>query len=158
MNDKGKKQLFQSAAFTGILLAFFLILTGLIFAGKKNWENGLRAAVEQVLPASEWQCGDMVPLKSNYSVSAACFKISNIKSPSKKYYALILRMSSYLGPLPAVFLFQDDRASFEGIAYLNNSVSKEFSQNKFNRQIDYWTDTASLIVKSALAAQEASKK
>ena len=144
--------------FTGTILAFFVVLAALIFAGKKNWETGLRSAVEQVLAPDEWQCGDMIPLESNYSVSAACFKVSNIKSPSKKYYALILRMSSYLGPLPAVFLFQDDRASFEGIAYLNNSVSKEFSQNKFNRQIDYWTDTASLIVKSALAAQEASKK
>jgi len=157
MNEKGQKLLVQSAIFTGIILAFFIILAGMIFAGKKNWEKGLRLAVEQVLPANEWQCGDIIPLDSSYSVSAACFKISNIKSPSKKYCALILRISTYFGPLPAVFLYQDDKATFEGIAYFNNSVAKEFSENKFNRQIDYWTDTAALIVRRALAAQEASK-
>ena len=157
MNEKGKTLLFQSAIFTGIILAFFIILAGMIFAGKKNWEKGLRLAVEQVLPPNEWQCGDMVPLNSNYSVSAACYKVSNIKSPSKKYYALVLRISTYFGPLPAVFLYQGDKAAFEGIAYLNNSVAKEFNENKFNRQIDYWTDTATLIVRRALADQEASK-
>ncbi|MBO4547153.1 MAG: hypothetical protein J5700_06210, partial [Treponema sp.] len=104
MNQKGQTQLFQAAVFTGTILAFFVVLAALIFAGKKNWETGLRSAVEQVLAPDEWQCGDMIPLESNYSVSAACFKVSNIKSPSKKYYALIMRMSSYLGPLPAVFL------------------------------------------------------
>jgi len=157
MNEKGEKQLFQSALFTGIILAFFLILAGMIFAGKKNWENGLRLAVEQVLPTNEWQCGEMIPVNSNYSVSAACFKISNIKMPSKKSYALVLRISTYYGPLPAVFLFQDGKASFQGIAYLNNSVAKEFTENQFNRQLDYWTDTATLIVRRALEAQEASK-
>lgn len=157
MNDNGKKQLFQSAVFSGIILAFFVILVGLTFAGKKNWENGLRLAVEQVFPANEWQCEEMLPLNSNYDVSAACFKITNIKMPSKKSYALILRITSYYGPLPAVFLFQDDKASFQGIAYFNNSVSREFSENKFNRQMDYWTDTATLIVRRALAALEASK-
>ena len=157
MNDKGKKQLFQSAVFTGIILAFFIILAGMIYAGKKNWETGLRLAVEQVLAPNEWQCGDAVPLNSSYNVSAACFKIANIKAPSKKSYALILRISTYFGPLPAVFLFQDDKAIFEGIAYFDNSVAKEFGQNQINRQIDYWTDTATLIVRKALAAQEASK-
>ena len=127
----------------------FCILAGMIFAGKKNWEKGLRLAVEQVLPANEWQCGDIIPLDSSYSVSAACFKISNIKSPSKKSYALILRISSYWGPLPAVFLFQDDRATFEGIAYLNNSVAKEFSENKFNHPVIYtWIRVFLLILYS----------
>lgn len=157
MSENGKKQLFQSAVFTGIILAFFLILAGMAFAAKKNWENGLRLAVEQVLPPNEWQCGEMLPINSNYSVSAACFKISNIKMPSKKSYALIMRATSYYGPLPAVFLFQDDKAVFQGMAYFNNSVAKEFSENKFNRQIDYWTDTATLIVRRAIADKEASK-
>lgn len=157
MNEKGKKLLFQSAVFTGIILAFFIILAGMVFAGKNNWDKGLRLAVEQVLPPSEWQCAEAIPLNSNYSVSAACYKVSNIKSPSKKYFALVLRISTYFGPLPAVFLYQNDRASFEGIAYLNNSISKEFSENKFNRQLDYWTDTATLIVRRALADLEASK-
>ena len=157
MNEKGKKLLFQSAAFTGIILAFFVILAGMILAGKKNWENGLRLAVEQVLPPNEWQCGDAIPLDSSYSVSAACFKISNIKSPSKKYCALVLRISTYYGPLPAVFLYQNDKAAFEGIAYMNNSISKEFAENKFNRQLEYWTDTATLIARRALADKEASK-
>jgi hypothetical protein len=157
MNEKGKKQLFQSAVFTGIILAFFIVLSGMVFAGKRNWENGLRLAVEQVLPASGWQLGDMLPLKNNYSVSAACFKVSNIKAPSKKSYVLVMRIATYFGPLPAVFLFQDGKAEFQGIAYMNNSVAKEFSDNKFNRQIDYWTDTAALLVRDAIAGEEASK-
>ena len=113
MNEKGKKQLFQSAVFTGIILAFFIVLSGMVFAGKRNWENGLRLAVEQVLPASDWQLGDMLPLKNNYSVSAACFKASNIKAPSKKSYALVMRIATYFGPLPAVFLFRTARPSFK---------------------------------------------
>ena len=40
---------------------------------------------------------------------------------------------------------------------MNNSVAKEFSDNKFNRQIDYWTDTAALLVRDVIAGEEASK-
>ena len=157
MKERGQKQRFQSIIFTGMLLAFFLILSCAIFLGRKNWDKGLRLAVEQVLPASEWQCGNAIPINSNFSISSALYEIVNIKSPSKKSYALVLRISTYFGPLPAVFLYQDGKATFEGIAYLNNSIAKEFKENKFNRQIDYWTNTAALVVRKALESQEASK-
>ncbi len=154
MNESAKKQLLQSGVFAGLVLALFLILSAFVVLGRKNWENGLRSAVEQVLPASEWQCGKMIPIDSNFSVSAACFELVNKKSPSKKSFALIMRIATHLGPQPAVFVCQDGKTAFCGAAYFNSSLAKEFERSKFSRQLDYWTQIADSLINKAAQAEE----
>ena len=156
MNEGAKKQLFQAGIFTGIILAFFLTLALFSVLGRKSWERGLRAAVEQVLPPSEWECGEFVKIDSSLSVSAACFELVQKNSPSKKSLAVILRATGYWGPLPAVFVVQDGKADFKGMAYMQSSAARAFLDSKNDRQIVYWQDIAQELARSA-AGQEAKK-
>ena len=156
MNEGAKKQLYQASVFTGTVLAFFLILALFCVLGKKNWERGLRAAVERVLPKSEWECGEFVKIESNFSVSAACFELVQKNSPSKKSMAVLLRATGYWGPLPAVFAVQDGKAEFKGVAYMNGSAERAVLEAKNDRQILYWQKIAEEIAQSA-AKTEAKK-
>ena len=149
MNSGSKKQLFQAGVFSGILVAFFLILSLSVALGRKSWERGLRAAVEQVLPADEWACGEFVKIKSNFSASAACFELFSKKAPSKKALAVILRATGYWGPLPAVFIVQDGKARFMGIAYTRGSASRAFLESQNDRQTLYWKGAAQEIAAEA---------
>ncbi|MBQ3835959.1 MAG: hypothetical protein IJR40_05700 [Treponema sp.] len=152
MNEGAKKQLVQTGFFTGIVIMFFLILSLFSVLGRKNWERGLRAAAEDVLPADEWQCGKLLKIESNFSVSAACFELSKKNEGSKKFRAVIVRIASYLGPLPAVFVCKDGKAEFMGIAYFKTSLSQAFVDGKDDRQLLYWKGVAEGI---ALEAEKA---
>lgn len=156
MNEGVKKQLTQSGIFTGMILFFFLALSLFSVLGRKNWERGLCAAVEQVLPPAEWQCGSVVKINSNLSASAACFDLIKKNESSKKRYALVLRITSYLGPLPAVFVLQDGKAEFMGVAYLESSMAQAFVDGKDDSQMLYWKKLAEDIAKDL--QKEAAKK
>ena len=149
MNSTAKKQLIQTGAFTGIILFFFLILALFSVLGKKNWENGLRLAVQSVLPPEEYSCGNLLPIDSSFSVSAACFELSKKNEPSKKPLAVILRIASYWGPLPTVFVCLDGKAEFKGVAYMNNSIARALEETKNDRQTAYWLKVASQIAQGA---------
>ena len=145
MNDGTKKLLSSTGLFVGIILSFFLILAAFSVAGKKSWERGLRAAVEQVLPPEEYECGELVKINSSLSVSAACFELLQKNSPSKKSLAVILRATSCWGPLPAVFAVQDGIAEFKGMAYMNNSAERAFMEAKNDKELLYWRNVAQEI-------------
>ena len=151
MNESAKRQLAQTGIFTGVVLFFFLLLALFSTLGKKNWEKGLRAAVEQVLPQDEYQCGELVPIESSFSVSAACFELLKKSEPSKKYRALVLRISSYWGPLPAVFVCGEGKTEFMGAAYMKSSVSRALEEEKDDRQMLYWKKIAGEIAWGAAA-------
>ncbi len=155
MTDATKKSLIQSGFFTGIILALFLILSLFTVLSRSNWERGLRSAVEDVFTDDDFRVGDMVKIDSAFSVSGAVFELDSNKTRSKNY-ALILRITGYYGPLPAVFIYQDGKVSFKGIAYFKNSVSREFDKNEFDAQISYWTARAKDIIE--LAAKAEAKK
>ncbi len=158
MNQGAKKQLIQAGVFTGTLLLFFLTLALFAVLGRKSWERGLRAAVEQVLPPSEWQCGKMLKIDSSFSSSAACFELVKKNEPTKKCQALIMRASSYWGPFPAVFVVRDGKAEFMGAAYTNNSVSRALEDAKNDSQSLYWAKIAGEVAQSAsLAARQAAE-
>lgn len=142
MNVGAKKQLVQTGFFTGIIVIFFLVLSLFSVFSRKNWERGLRLAVEDVLPSEEWQCGKFVKIDSSLNVSAACFEAVKKNESSKKAYAVILRIASYMGPLPAVFVYKDGKVEFMGIAYFKTSLSQAFVDGKDDRQILYWKDVA----------------
>ena len=85
-------------------------------------------------------------------MSAACFELSKKNEGSKKFRAVIVRIASYLGPLPAVFVCKDGKAEFMGIAYFKTSLSQAFVDGKDDRQLLYWKGVAEGI---ALEAEKA---
>lgn len=157
MNARSNKLLEQCGIFSGIICALFLLLSLFIVLSRNSWENGLRAAVENVLPAPEYFVGRKIPVdkKSN---DAICFELShNVdgQMPAAQNMALVMRVTTYYGPLPAVFSYEYGRAHFEGMAYLKSSVKNEFVESKTDRQMAFWLSSAERIFEEA--AQNVSK-
>ena len=142
MSEKAKKQLCQAGIFTGIVLFFFLALALFVFLGKKSWENGLRSAAQDVLNSKEYTVGKFIPIDNSFNVSAARYELFKGNEPSRKLKAVVLRVASYWGPLPAVFVCDDAKAEFMGIAYMKSSVSKALEAEKEDKQMLYWEKIA----------------
>lgn len=128
-----------------------------IVLSRNSWENGLRAAVENVLPAPEYFVGRKIPV-SKKSNDAICFELSRDvdgQMPAAKNMALVMRVTTYYGPLPVVFSYEDGRAHFKGMAYLKSSVKDEFVESKTDRQMAFWLSAAEKVFEEA--AQNVSK-
>ena len=153
MNAKSDKLLEQCGIFSGIICTLFLLLSMFMVLSRKSWENGLRAAVENVLPSPEYSVKGEIPVnkKNNDSI---CFELSHNKDIGQM--ALVMRITTYYGPLPAVFTYEDGQTRFEGIAYLESSVKNEFLETENNRQMSFWLSTAEKIFEEA--AQNISEK
>ncbi len=152
MNARSNKLLEQCGIFSGIICALFLLLSLFVVLSRSSWENGLRAAVENVLPEPEYFVGSRIPvdMKTN---DAICFELfhdeGGMQMPSSKKMALVMRVTTFYGPLPAVFSYENGHARFRGMAYLKSSVKDEFVEDKTNRQMAFWLSTAEKIFEDA---------
>ena len=142
MNYGPKKSFVQCGAFIGIICAFFLVLSLFIVLSRGNWERGLRRAVQSVLPSSEYSVGKMLRLEEGGG-NFACFEISrNSDGTLREFsegFAIVMRVTTYYGPLPAVFIREGGETRFVGIAYLGSSVTEEFSDADRSRSMDFWS-------------------
>ncbi|MDE5776535.1 MAG: hypothetical protein K2H67_06625 [Treponemataceae bacterium] len=152
MNYGPKKSFVQCGAFIGIVCAFFLVLSLFIVLSRGNWERGLRRAVQNVLPSSEYSVGKMLRLEEGGS-NFACFEISRNSDGTLREFsegvAIVMRVTTYYGPLPAVFNRERGETLFVGIAYLSSSVAEEFSDADRSRSMDFWIGQADEIFDAA---------
>ncbi len=146
MSNRGKKLLKDYCIFIGFIVFFFCILLLLSLFSYKKWSNGLKNHVEEVLgrtsPGS-YIVGDNIKIHSLFSVSAACYKVlpareeNNIKVGN--VYAVIMRVTTIYGPLPAVFIYDDvNGTSFKGFSCLDEELEKHFEETLRNSQLQYW--------------------
>ncbi len=153
MNAKSNKLLEQCGIFSGIIGALLLLLSMFMLLSRNSWENGLRAAVENVLPSPEYFVEKEIPVdkKSN---DAICFELLHNRddgqTSASRQMALVMRITTYYGPLPAVFIYEDGQTRFEGIAYLKSSLKREFLETENNRQMSFWLSSARKIFEEAV--------
>lgn len=147
MDEKTKTQLASCGSFTGILLLLFIILSGLVFLSLSSWENGLRKNTDYVLQgySENLHCGEMLPIKEGIVTSAAFYQLMD--KDTVKGYAAIVRMTTYYGPVPAVFIQEQNSSEviFAGVYGLRSSINMEFSNDSNDLVINYWKDKCSRI-------------
>lgn len=157
MNYGSKKRLVQFGEFIGIVCAFFLVLSLFIVLSRGNWERGLRIAVQNVIPSSEYSVGKMLRPEEGGG-DFACFEISRNSDGTLREFseglALVMRVTTYYGPLPAVFVREEGETRFAGIAYLKSSVAEEFSDADRSRSMDFWIEQADEIFDAAARLRE----
>ena len=149
MSDTSKTQAVRMGIFSGIIMLFFLLLSLFIALARKNWERGLKIAVDSVLEESGARAGKMIRLDEALSSSAALFELEEKNTALKNNFVLIVRDTTSWGPLPAVFVYREGRASFLGMAYMKNSISRAWAPGIRDRQTDYWQKKASVIFEDA---------
>lgn len=152
-----KNRLKTYSIFTAILLLMILILSGFTYLAKSNWNTKLAENVEDVLKVSRpaefsegrLRIGNPVDMNSTISVSSNMYEVVNNFDKVVKH-ALITRVTTYYGPMAAVYLYdKKDGVTFEGFACLNSRVSAQFINTESDLILNYWKDKAEKIFENA---------
>lgn len=151
---KTKEFLRGYGIFFGIILSFMLILAlfGKLAAGR--WERGLRQSVATVLDekqAGAWRLGAAVRIKTPLAMGAAAYRATRVEDGADAF-AVILRVQTLFGPLPAVFVQTgEEPAAFIGFASVHGRVAVLLDSFAASPRISYWRRK----IKSILEASEA---
>lgn len=129
----------------GIFIAILVVLFGLLIypikAGQKAWQNNLKNTVETVLEESEpntWTVGNPVKINNSFQLNAACYEARNRKT-GDVHKAIIIRIQSFYGPLPAVFTVdKDSNITFVGYCGIHGRVLEQLNSNRNSSRINYW--------------------
>ena len=157
--DKSKmKELLRIyGIFLGILIFMLGIIIGAVKISERRWENKLRAAVVKVFSENtedERQIGKFIKIKSPASLNAALYEINDLRSASKDY-ALILRVQTLYGTVPAVFLYnKDGGAKLIGFAAISGRIKRLLQDDSSNPRISYWEKRIPEIVNDTLKDTE----
>ncbi len=145
-----KKFFINYAFFLLILSVLFGILIYATVLSKKSWNNNLSKSVQKVLDEYEpetWTVKDSIVINKPISVNCAAYQIKNNMDNSSAV-AVILRVTTFYGPLPAVFIYNDDEnITFAGFSSLHGRVRQEAQGTKSDKRINYWKSKIPEILK-----------
>ncbi len=138
--------------FLGIIVFLFLISVLMIFASRSSWQKGLKNEVQTVLrekSLTQYTVSDFIKIDSSISYSAAVFHLKS-STGSDKNYAVIVRINSLYGPLPAVFLYNKNRGTeFVGLASVHGRIQKIFEESQSSIRLEYWNKKVPQIIQKA---------
>ena len=146
IDEKTKKVLQMFSIFFGIIIGMTVILVTMTLLSRTSWKNGLAIEMQTVLDKyeeSQYTVGKNLPVNSNLSTSSAVYSLlkKNAKS-SEKYYGIIVRMPSILGPVPAVFIYTEknkiSEVKFAGYALDNGKAVDTIKLQSTSNIMNYW--------------------
>lgn len=149
-NDNTYKTFFINyGIFVAILVILFGVLLYPIKLAQKSWQRNLKFNVEFVLDEKEpnsWTVENSVKIKNPFCLNAACYDVRNRKS-GELYKAIIIRVQTFYGPLPAVFTVdKNNNIEFVGYSSLHGRISEQLTSNKTNKRINYWKQKIPAII------------
>jgi len=129
----------------GIFIGILTVLIGLLLypikLSQSSWQNNLKKTVENVLEENypnTWNVENSIKIKNTFQLNAACYEVRNRKD-GNTYKAVIIRVQSYYGPIPAIFLVdKNNNKSFVGYTALHGRIAKQINYNQSNSSLNYW--------------------
>lgn len=129
----------------GLLLAFFAVFFFLTIYGsvlsRKAWQKNLRPSIEKVLEEKEpntWILEKYVRIENPFTLNAVCYEARN-RMNGDVYKAVLLRITTFYGPLPAVFLVSpDNNVELAGIADFHGRVKTQIETSVNSVRAEYW--------------------
>lgn len=142
---------------SAIIVTVFVFLFYSVKLSRKSWNENLKKSVETVLEEKlpdEWLVGNPIRIKNSLSSSAVAYKIRNKKDMSEAV-AVIIRIQSFYGPMPAVYICKtiedfnyeekaDAKAEemvkveFVGYSSVHGLVERQLTFNGSDKRIQYW--------------------
>lgn len=108
MEDKTKENLRVYGIFFGFIIFMTAILILFVSFARESWRKGLALDIQNVLNENNensYIVDEYVAVDSLISTSSAVYTLLKVgASPSEKYYGIIMRVPSIIGPIPAVFV------------------------------------------------------
>lgn len=129
------------AYFLGVLLVVFGILIYSVVLSRRSWINNLRTSVEKVLNESEpemWAVGKVHNIENPFSLNCVCYE-TRYKKTGENYMAVLIRVSTLYGPLPAVFICNEqNEVTFVGYSSLHGRIAEQIKNHPSDKRITYW--------------------
>lgn len=146
-----KKNLKTFSIFFGIIIGMTIILITATLLSRNSWRSGLGLEMQKVLDSyshGKYTVGKYVPIESNLSASTAVYTlVKKDGNKSLKHYGVIARIPSMLGPLPAVFIYNErDNVIFVGYAVDNGKAQPTVEMAVSNNIIKYWEELIPKII------------
>lgn len=138
-----KKLLIKYGILTGIIAVIFGLLVLFCLISRGSWKRGLSAQVNSVLErcGEEYRTFEWIPSDNGFSDSASFYSLSaGEQGREKDMYAVIIRVTTIYGPLPAVFVYnaKSDSSSFAGFADLEGPVADKMTAIAEPSVIEFW--------------------
>lgn len=132
---------------------FFVLIISVVFGiliyftklSHKFWNNSLKVGIENVLEEKypyQWIVGNSVEIKNTFASNSACCEVRN-RSNGDVCYAIMIRIGTFYGPLPAVYLYHMNNkdnpyVEFVGYSSLHGRIAEIEKAKKVDKRIEYW--------------------
>ncbi len=154
MEELAKRNLRNYGIFLGIMVLMTAALIFSILQARDSWKKGLAVEVQSVLDAhadGKYIVDKFVAVDSTISTSSAVYSLLRPGTNSKdKFYGVIVRVPSIVGPLPAVFVCSErdmDKPVFIGFAGDFGRVEDIIDFKNSSGIMNYWHDMVPKIMK-----------
>lgn len=142
MQEITNKKFFKNYAFfLLILIVIFTVLTYAVTASRKSWTTNLGVSVQKVLDEYQpntWKVDANIPIKTPVSINSAAYVIKN-KRDGSVASAVIVRITTFYGPIPAVYIYQkDQQVEFAGYSSLHGRINNLLRSNISDKRREYW--------------------
>lgn len=134
-----KKQFIQFGVFIAFLVVLFAVTAVFAALSSSSLRRGLGDCVRAALDSNGYEyvmLESPYEIKSPLSVTASAYRISG----SKYTHAVIIRLTTMAGPVPAVFLYDGSSAKADFLCYLSLSkrVERMLLDSTRHSLIEYW--------------------
>ena len=151
MQEISNKKFFKNYAFfILILVILFTILSYFVIIARKSWTKNLAVTVQKVLDEKEqgrWKVGAPVEINKPLTVNCSAYEVTDSKDDSSET-VIIIRIINFSGPMPAVYLYNDNKgyADFIGYSSLHGRINTQLMNNKSDKRREYWQNTVPAIL------------
>ena len=151
LDNETKKILKIFSIFFGMIFGMCMLLVIFTVLARNSWKSGLALEVQHVLdsyPEAQYTVGKYLELDSTLSASTAVYSLlKKDDRKNQKYYGIIVRIPSILGPVPAVFVYNENTGvRFAGYAIDNGKASDTVVKQISNSVMNYWENMIPKII------------
>lgn len=145
----------KASIFAALALIIFCLLVLMTLATKNSWKFYLGKAVENTLfenDETSYKIGDYICVNTGLASSTAIFELNKNSFNDGSYYAVIIKITTMYGPLPAVFIYEKNTgAQFIDFILAQGKVKEQILHTSQNSQIAYWANRIPGIVEKSLS-------
>lgn len=149
-----KKHLTVYGTFLSFVVLTFAVLTTLTLLARNSWKTGLANEVQAVLNENYpdgYTVNKFIELDSLLNTNAAVYSlIKKGASNSDRFYGVIVRIPSVVGPLPAVFIYNEGtQVNFVGFATDVGKANDLVNVKMASGNMNYWESMIPKIIKKS---------
>lgn len=141
LSQRNKEILAKTGMLAGAFIVAFALLVLMVFASRGSKDRGLRETIERTVEAyrpGAFAIGGKADFKSSLSSSCAVYECEIKDNPDLECYALAMRITTFAGPEPAVFVCTRTGAQFIGYCIDNGKLEPVLNPEHSPANIRYW--------------------